>query len=57
MWLSLFHAWQEFEILTDTLYQDNQSVINMETKERNVYTGSSKHVDITFFSKDCVDNG
>ena len=49
---------QGYEIVDNTLYQDNQSTIPMLKNGRNSCTGNSRHIHIRYFCvKDRVDIG
>ena len=56
-WLNFLTA-QGYTIINNTIFQDNQSAIKMETNGRNSCTGNSRHISIRyFFVKDRVDKG
>ena len=58
IWLMMFMSAQGYEIVDNTLYQDNQSTILMLKNGRNSCTGNSRHIHIRyFFVKDRVDKG
>jgi hypothetical protein len=51
-----FFGAQGYKIKQNILFQDNESVIKMETNGRNSCTGNSQHIDIKYFwVKDRVD--
>ena len=58
IWLMMFMSAQGYEIVDNTLYQDNQSTILMLKYGRNSCTCNSRHIHIRyFFVKDRADKG
>jgi hypothetical protein len=56
IWTTMFMEEQGYKLVTNKIYQDNQSTIRMATNGRNSCTGNSRHVHIRyFFVKDRVD--
>ena len=48
IWFVNFLQAQGYEIVSNTIFQDNQSAIRMEKNGRNSCTGNSRHIDITY---------
>ena len=58
IWLMNFMSAQGYEIVDNSLYQENQSTILMLKNGRNSCTGNLRHIHIRyFFVKDRVDKG
>ena len=58
LWLTMFLAEQCYEMINNTVYQDNQSAMRMEKNGRNSCTGNSRHINVRyFFVKDPINNG
>ena len=58
LWLLMFLREQGYEISNNIIYQDNKSVILIESNGRNSCTGNSRHIDVRyFFVKDRIDKG
>ena len=56
IWLLMFLKEQGYNMMANTLFQDNQSSIKLEVNDRNLCTGRSRHIDIRYFwVKDMVD--
>jgi hypothetical protein len=56
MWQVNFYKHQGYNIMKNTVFQDNQSAIKMEINGRNSCTGNSRHIEIKYFwVKDQVD--
>lgn len=49
IWLQLFLKEQGYDLMTNTLFQDNQSAVKMEKNGRNSCTGRSRHIDFMYF--------
>ena len=49
LWARMFLSEQGYELNTNTIFQDNQSAIRMETNGRTSCTGNSRHIDIRYF--------
>ena len=55
IWLKNFMSGQGYDLKINTIYQDNQSAMEMEINGRNSFTGNSRHIDIQyFFTKDRI---
>ena len=58
IWLVMFLAAQGYEMMNNTVYQDNVSTIKMLKNGRNSCTGNSRHINVRyFFIKDRIDKG
>ena len=58
IWLLMFLQAQGYEIVNNTVHQDNQSAILMEKNGRNSCTGNSRHINTHYFSvKDRIEKG
>ena len=58
LWLVMFLAEQGYEMINNTVYQDNHSAMKMEKNGRNSCTGNSRHINVRyFFVKDRINNG
>lgn len=58
IWFMYFMKEQGYELISNVLYQDNQSAMKMERNGRNSCTGNSRHVNIRYFwVKDRIDKG
>ena len=56
IWTTMFMEAQGYKLMSNTIYQDNQSTIRMAKNGRNSCTGNSRHINIRyFFVKDRVD--
>ena len=56
VWLLLFLKAQGYDLMSNVLFQDNQSTIRIERNGRNSCTGNSRHIDVRYFwVKDVVD--
>ena len=49
IWQVNFYKEEEYDILKNIVFQDNQSAIKMEINGRNSCTGNSRHIDIKYF--------
>jgi len=51
-----FFKHQGYDVRNNYIYQDNESAMKLEKNGRNLCTGNSRHIDITYFwVKDRVD--
>ena len=49
LWLTMFLSEQGYEMINNTVYQDNQSAIQMEKNGRNSCTGNSRYINVPIF--------
>ena len=45
----MFMEEKDYKLVTNKMYQDNQSTIKMATNGRNSCTGNSRHIHIRYF--------
>ena len=58
IWTTMFMEAQGYKLMSNTIYQDNQSTIRMAKNGKNSCTSNSRHINIRyFFVKDRVDKG